>query len=123
MSLSSPTHACLLPDRMVKENYPAIVFSLSFGEGELKSTRHNVMMGVCVCNMEKEKGRKGRREAEIGEEGKIYICNMTHLLPARHSPKRNKGNHYVTWIGSEGPTLEARTWSIKLWSRGEKTET
>lgn len=129
MSLSPPTHACLLPNccihRPVKTELPCYrLFSLFFGEGELESTRHNVLMAVCACNTERKGGRKGGKEI-LEKKGKNkYRCKMTHLLLGRHSP-HNKGNHDMTWIGSEGPTLEARTWTVKqvLWSRGGKIET
>lgn len=44
------------------------------------------------------------------------------FTPRWAPPTINKGNHDMTWIGSKGPILKARTRTIKqvLWSRGEK---
>lgn len=77
MSLSSPNHACLLPDccihRMVKENYPAIVFSLSFGEGELKTP--DIMswwVYVCVTRRERKGGREGGKQKLEKKEKYTY---------------------------------------------------
>lgn len=134
--LSSPIHACPLlkccTQSSVKPNSPCCtVLSPSFGEGELKSTRHNILRKVRVWQGWEEGGKRKKRGGEQGErwdwsEREILTCaKMTDLLPGKHSQKINERKYYATQIGNEEPTPEARTWSTKhlLWSRGEKIDT
>lgn len=85
---------------------------------------------VYVRERNGEKGRESREE-EKGERGKITVkgiknIHMQKLLIYFQAGihKRDIRETYVTWTGSEGPTMQASTWSIRhlLWSRGKKTK-